>query len=377
MPMDLSRRTVLGSLAAIGLSPAVGRGSSRNADETLLSLVGAKRAAHDLPGLAAAVVRGGRITALAVSGFRRSGMAEAMERGDRFHIASCTKSMTATLAAIAIRRGRLDWTTSLAEALPELAGSVRSEYRSATLEQLLAHAARMPAYTQPTADRVAWMHALGGTPGEQRLAFLRDTLSSEPPNDSTGDGAYSNVGYVAASAMIERATGISWERAMRSELAEPLGLRSLGFGYPASPSSPNQPRGHARVDGRTETLPFDTARDLAVALRPAGAVHVSIGDLARYARDHLNGLRGRRALLPPGFYARLHSPLPASTSPFTLGRGVRQDEGLGRLHFGAGSGGWFFARIWIAPERDAAVVTAANSGDAAAATRELSNEILG
>jgi CubicO group peptidase (beta-lactamase class C family) len=374
MPMSLSRRALLGTLAATGLSAAYGQ--SPTSRQTLASLVREKRAAHGLPGLAAAVVRGGRITALAVSGFRQSGTNEAIEPRDRFHIASCTKSMTATLAAIAVRRGRLHWTTSLADALPELALAVRTEYRGATLEQLLAHAARMPPYTQPPADRVAWMHALGGTPREQRLAFLRDTLSSEPPNDSAGDGAYSNVGYVAASAMIERATGTSWEEAMRSELAAPLGLRSLGFGYPASPSTPHQPRGHARVDGRTGMLPFDPARELAVCLRPAGAVHVSIGDLARYARDHLNGLKGRRALLPPGFYARLHSPLTGSNSVFTLGWGVRQDERLGRLHFGAGSGGWFFARIWIAPERDAAIVTAANSGDAAAATRELSNELL-
>jgi CubicO group peptidase (beta-lactamase class C family) len=124
-------------------------------------------------------------------------------------------------------------------------------------------------------------------------------------------------------------------------------------------------------------LPFDRAHDLAVCLRPAGAVHVSIGDFARYARDHLNGLKGRRALLPPDVYARLHSPLPGSASVFTLGWGVRQDERLGRLHFGAGSGGWFFARIWIAPEQDAAIVTAANSGDAAPATRELSQQLLG
>lgn len=373
--MHVSRRTVLGTLAAAGLSPAFARSATARA--TLQSLVDEKRAAHGLPGLAAAVVRSGRIEAAAVSGVRRSGSHELIERSDRFHIASCTKSMTATVAAAAVSRGRLDWTSSLTGVLPELARAIRPEYRSVTLEQLLAHAARMPAYTQPAADRVAWMHALAGSPTEQRIAFLRDTLANEPPNEAAGDGAYSNVGYVAAAAMFEHATGTSWEAAARNQLAAPLGLRSLGFGYPATASSPHQPHGHARVGGRTEVLPFDRTRELAVCLRPAGAVHVSILDLARYARDHLNGLKGRRALLPPDVYARLHSPLSGRASVFTLGWGVRQDEQLGRLHFGAGSGGWFFARIWIAPERDAAVVTAANSGDAAAATREVSQQLLG
>jgi hypothetical protein len=45
-------------------------------------------------------------------------------------------------------------------------------------------------------------------------------------------------------------------------------------------------------------------------------------------------------------------------------------------HFGAGSGGWFFARIEIMPERDAAVVAASNSGQASAATKELITELL-
>ena len=56
---------------------------------------------------------------------------------------------------------------------------------------------------------------------------------------------------------------------------------------------------------------------------------------------------------------------------FTLGWGIRRDERWGVTHFGAGSGGWFFARIGVLPELDAAVVVASNSGDAGPATREL------
>jgi Beta-lactamase len=60
--------------------------------------------------------------------------------------------------------------------------------------------------------------------------------------------------------------------------------------------------------------------------------------------DHLNGLRGRNALLPLTLYQRLHRPLRAGQEGFTLGWGIRQDKRWGIIHFGAGSGGWFFAR---------------------------------
>jgi CubicO group peptidase (beta-lactamase class C family) len=334
------------------------------------------RAKHRLPGLAAAVVRGDRIVASGVTGVRRQGAADKLEPDDRFHIASCTKSMTATLAAMAVHNGQLNWTTSLADGLPTLGAKMRPEYRAVTLEQLLAHKAKIPAYTQFSPQRGEHLRALKGTATEQRLAFLGEVLGTDEPNTGTGNAAYSNAGYAAVGAMLERAAETSWEELVRRELARPLGMKSLGFGYPATASTPNQPRGHSESDGRVVELPLDESRELAVCLWPAGAVHCSIRDLALYAADHLNGLRGRRALLPLAMYQRLHRPLDGGNDGFTLGWGVRQDKGWGVMHFGAGSGGWFFVRIIIVPEHDAAVVAASNSGQAAEATNELHRELL-
>lgn len=378
---DATRLITLGGLSFVwpgGCAPPQTQPhpSAGPASGALQRILESARTQNRLPGLAAAVAREGKVAASGVTGVRRQGAADKIEPGDRFHIASCTKSMTATLAAIAVHEGRLRWTTPLADALPELAKTVRPEYRSATLEALLAHAARMPAYTRFSPQRGAQLKALKGTPVEQRLAFLAEVLASEEPNDKTGDAAYSNLGYTAAGAMVERAAGAPWEELVRREIARPLGMRSLGFGYPATAETPDQPRGHSESDGRVVELPLDDSYQLAVCLWPAGAVHCSIGDLARYAADHLNGLLGRRALLPPALYQRLHRPLHGGPDGFTLGWGVRPDEHWGVTHFGAGSGGWFFVRIVIVPEHDTAVVAASNSGQAAAATKELVTELL-
>jgi CubicO group peptidase (beta-lactamase class C family) len=367
---DANRLLVFGGFGFVWAKPP------RIEAESFEELLARLRTKHALPGLAAGVVRGGRAVASGVTGVRRRGAADEIRPGDRFHIASCTKSMTATLAALAVHKGQLEWTTSLADALPALAGKIRPEYRAATLEQLLAHEAKMPAYTQPSPQRVEQMKALEGTPTEQRLAFLAEVLETETPNHGSGNDAYSNVGYTAAAALVERAAGAPWEELVRRELARPLGMKSLGFGYPATAETPNQPRGHSRSDGRTVELPLDESRQLPVCLWPAGAVHCSIGDLALYAADHLNGLRGRRALLPQAMYRRLHRPLHGGVEGFTLGWGVRHDDRWGVTHFGAGSGGWFFVRIQIVPESDVAVVAASNSGQAGDATKELVTELL-
>jgi len=334
------------------------------------------RAKYKLPGLAAAVVRGDKLAAMGVTGVRRHGAPDEIEPDDRFHIASCTKSMTATLAAVAVHNGQLEWTTSIADGLPALADKVRPEYRAATLEQLLAHEAKMPAYTQFSLQRGEQLKALKGTPTEQRLAFLAEALGTEKPNTGSGNAAYSNLGYTAAGALVERATGTPWEELVRRELARALGMKSLGFGYPATAETPDQPRGHSESGGHVVELPLDESRQLAVCLWPAGAVHCSIGDLALYAADHLNGLRGRPALLPQATYQRLHRTHGGGEDGFTLGWGVRKDKRWGVTHFGAGSGGWFFVRIEIVPEHDAAVVAASNSGQAAAATKELCTDLV-
>lgn len=328
-----------------------------------------------VPGLAAALVRGGRIEAIGVAGVRSLGGDDPIRVDDRFHIASCTKSMTAMVAASLVEQGTLSWSTTIEQAMPDLAGAGRPEYRPVTLQLLLAHGGRLPAYTRPSRERAAHLLALPGTPRQQRELFVGEVLSEEP-NTGHGDSAYSNAGYAVAAVMIERASNDSWENLVRDRVLVPLGMRTAAFGWPATPEHPDQPRGHYHQESGLRTQPLDDEYRLAPCLWPAGAVNCSIEDLARYAADHLNGLVGRPALLRPATCKVLHRTIDGSDSGFTLGWGVRRDAALGTVHYGAGSGGTFFVRIAIAPEHDAAVVVASNSGNAGAATREVIDTLL-
>jgi CubicO group peptidase (beta-lactamase class C family) len=208
------------------------------------------------------------------------------------------------------------------------------------------------------------------------MSFLTDVLANEPPNRATGDAAYSNVGYTAAALMMEKVTGKSWELLIVAEIFRPLFLMPAAFGWPATKTTPHQPYGHTRRGGRQIPQPLDDSYMLPVALWPAGAVNMSIGALASYAEDHLRGLRGERALLTDSSYARIHRTLSGEPSGYTLGWGVRADPRWGSVHYGAGSGGTFFVRIMIVPQANVAIVVAANSGDAGAATREVVETIL-
>ena len=73
------------------------------------------RAAHHVPALAAAAVDEGQIVALGVTGLRRAGCEEPVMRDDRWHLGSCTKSMTASVAAMLVEDGFLQWDITIGE----------------------------------------------------------------------------------------------------------------------------------------------------------------------------------------------------------------------------------------------------------------------
>ena len=63
---------------------------------------------HNIPGMAAAVVRNGETVALGVAGVRTRGKGDKIAAADRFHLGSDTKAMTAMLCGIPVDEGKLE-----------------------------------------------------------------------------------------------------------------------------------------------------------------------------------------------------------------------------------------------------------------------------
>ena len=102
------------------------------------------RVRFELPALAAAVVRNGRIVASGAVGTRRAGSVIPVTLDDRFHIGSDTKAMTSLLAAMLVEGGKIRWDSTVAEIFPELVATMDSELKAVTLEQLLSHTSGIP-----------------------------------------------------------------------------------------------------------------------------------------------------------------------------------------------------------------------------------------
>lgn len=379
-----------------------------NVDAILQAILG--RGAERF-GMAAALLRGERIIAQGAAGVRKRGAAERITLEDRFLLNSCTKPMTATLVAMLVEAGKLNWTTTLGEVFADTVKPMHPGWEKVTVRQVLAHRAGLRA--DPDGPR--WLvnllrapyaslrrgpelmrnpRARLGTLPQQRLEIARQALSRPPGIAPDTKYWYSNEGYILTGAVLEQLTGRAWEDLMRERLFQPLGIRTGGFGSPGTAGKTDQPWGHSSFVGK----PIDPDRPAArfpLYYGPAGMAHMTIADWAQFIGLHLRGdpanRHGQAALLKPDTFAELHGV--ALTTPYSKGwvmrgitrlatgdaapavaycagafistaswaKGTRPGD-TGRCLWHGGSNGMSHSIACLAPEIDFAVLVACNRG---------------
>lgn len=297
------------------------------------------------PGMAASIVHGGKIVEKAVVGVRCIDEPDQIVITDRFHVGSVGKTFTGTMIGMLLQQKVLRWEETIKEILPDI--PMMKEYESVTLADLLGHRGGVPSL--PAAGEFSdGFPPLSDCPtAEARAALVRQVLSEEPVNP--GAYSYSNAGYVVAACMAERATNRPWEKLMRTLVFEPIGLHSAGFGWPATRERPGQPRGHygSPPELKVQEIGEHLLGDLDY-IGPAGNMHCSIEDLARFAQFILRVLDGQEKSLEAGAVPRFWR--------------VGQTASGERMFCFFGSGGTFFAMIALFPDSDLAVVAATNCG---------------
>ena len=90
---------------------------------------------------------------------------------------------------------------------------------------------------------------------------------------------------------------------MREKVFRPLGMTTAGFGAPGTTTKNDQPRGHKAGGSPVEPGP---GADNPVAIGPAGIVHCSIGDWAKFAAANLPSAKTK--LVKPETLVKLHTP---------------------------------------------------------------------
>ena len=321
------------------------------ADEQVNRILGQARTdGRRLPGMIGAIVRGEELSSIGAVGIRKIGSPELIRVDDLVHLGSCTKAMTATMLGTLVDEGKLRWDSTVGEVFPELAEASHPDYRPVTLDQLLRHRAGLPH------DVAWWELGRGRSVVDQRRALLARALRVPPASKPGSTYSYSNTGYVLAGMMAEQVTRTAWEDLMRRRVFGPLGMASAGFGPPGARGLVDHAWGHRASGDLVEAVHEDNPPSMG----PAGAVHCSMRDWARFASLHLRGSVGGTRLVKPGTLQALHTPRPGEEYVggwFALERSWA--GGLALNHHGSNT--LWYSSIWVAPARDFALLVATNA----------------
>lgn len=351
------RQSPLASLLLLLPQTATSEPAKIPTQQALAEILKPIRKKHDVPALAAAIVNRQGLVAVAAVGVRKRGDTTPATSNDQFHLGSDTKAMTATLLALFAEKGVLKWDETLGQRFPDLAPMMTPEVRKITVEQLLTHRAGLP----PTL-RDGWEKIPRDlSPRQQRQEVLKriaaDKLDSEPGLKFE----YSNLGYVLAGHVAEEAGNADWEELLTRKLFEPLGMKSGGFGPMGTPEKIDQPWPHGRLGRPLSPTPN---RDNPPVMGPAGRVHCSLPDWAKFVALHLRAGKGQPALLKPETFRKLHS-VSVKDSDYTLGgwglvKNHPRAKGTVLAHDGSNT--MNHATAWLALEHGFAVLVATNQG---------------
>jgi CubicO group peptidase (beta-lactamase class C family) len=366
----ISRRSCLTALAlAVAPTP-----SSASKTVGLNDELEAVRVKQGLPALAAAVVKSGAIVASGATGVRAHGSTVAVTIDDRFHIGSDTKAMTAALAGMAVDEGKLRWTSTIGDVLGPKIRGLHPRLAAVTLEQLLSHCGGIPSDNDAILKLYFSPEGFQYNMPAERLRILTAWKSHAPRTAPGSTFQYANFGYMIAGAIIETAFGISWEELITKRLFEPLGLSTAGLGPQATTGKLDAPVGHTvGADGSITPMPWGPPADVPPVIGPAGVVHMSVLDFARWAG--WNAGRGKRgpSLLKPETLAAIYRPRISTGKIPDPSPGTPQDGeyalGWGVLKFDwaktpvlehNGSNSMNLAKILVDQEQDLGVVVTTN-----------------
>jgi CubicO group peptidase (beta-lactamase class C family) len=232
----------------------------------------------DVPGLAIAIVKDGRVVMAKGYGVRTAGQRAPVDAHTLFQIASNTKAFTTAALSMLVDSGKVHWDDPATRFLPWFELSDPYVTRELTVRDLLTHRSGLGL----GAGDLLWYHS-----NYSRDEILHRIRAARVATSFRSAYAYDNVLYVAAGEIIPAVTGESWDRFIHDRILVPAGMTETYTGLLAVPPGANLASPHARVHGTLEVV----ARDTADVTGPAGSILANVTDLAKWMMLQLDSGR--------------------------------------------------------------------------------------
>jgi CubicO group peptidase (beta-lactamase class C family) len=338
----------------------------------------------EVPGIALAVVKDGRVVLARGYGVRALGNPTPVDDRTLFGIASNTKAFTATALGLLVEEGKLQWDAPVINYLPWFQMYDPFVTRELTIRDLLVHRSGLGL----GAGDLLWWPASTYDRKEiaRRLRYIKPTTSFRTAY------AYDNVLYSVAGEVIEAVSGQTWEDFVGTRILARVGMTGSAVRYSAGGAGGNVATPHAPIEGRLRPVAPLASENV----NPAGGINSSAADIAKWLIVQLDSGRlaeGARLFsqrtarelwsvvtpIRPGNPPAELAPLRANFLGYALGFNVRDYRGWKVVTHTGGLPG-YVSRLTLVPDQKLgiAVFTNQESGEAfEAITWRLLDQFLG
>jgi CubicO group peptidase (beta-lactamase class C family) len=315
----------------------------------------------DVPGMAVAIVKDGKIVIAKGYGIRKLGDPTPVDEFTMFGIGSNTKAFTTAALATLVDEGKLSWDDPVYQRLPGFVMYDPYVSHEMTIRDLLTHRSGMGL---GEGDLLFWPHST-----YTREEVIYKLRFMKPASGFRSHYAYDNLLYMTAGQVIPAVTGTAWDDYIRQRIFAPLGMNHSNVSNQAFKPGDNYAFPHSNVDGKLQVIPFGDLDNAG----PAGSINSCAADMAKWVQLQLN--RGKfvdrdghlfteqrskemwsaQTILPIGDPPQPLAGLKANFADYALGWGLRDYHGRKLVGHTGGVGG-FVSRVMLVPEENLGVV---------------------
>jgi len=239
-----------------------------------------QRSEHNIPALSIAILHDGLIDYTYAAG--KQGYKTSADERSMFHAASISKLFTATAIMQLAEKKLLSLDQSASDFLPGLQNT------GITIQHLLTHQAGLK-------NRVRAKHS---TDRNSLDAYVAKATKAKPSYTPGKSWAYNDTNYNLLGAIIKKASGIEFDRYVRANILQPLGMEQSSFFLPdINPEKIATPH-RGKTPKPLKMHPYD------INFAPSSGLQTNASELALFINAHL---QSDPKLLSPTSYAKMQT----------------------------------------------------------------------
>lgn len=249
----------------------------------------------NVPGLSIVVVQDGKVLLSKGYGVRELGKNVPVTSETLFGAMSTTKAITVVALGMLVDEGKLGWDDKVIKHLPGFRIGDPYVTNELRVRDLLTHNSGVG-----NTDFL-WVITPDMPPGE----VLKRMQHAQQAYSLRSSFIYQNVMYAVAGQVIEKVSGVPWERFVTTRIFAPLGMKSTFATLDLSRSYTNISSAHYDIDGKIEVIPDESVDSAA----PAGSVWSTSDDIGKWVSFMLgNTTVNGKELIKPATIAEIFKP---------------------------------------------------------------------